>query len=154
MEDIETKKMTFARMYLEYENDTFAQIVNRNHLISIFDGKNIKEIEKNLRLFKMLEDETFLTTFTSFLPHYRSYLNEILERFILEAHQHGIIDYCYRQAYRVNDFSGLIVSDPKVLTMYMLSAGFYIWLGSIVIACIVFIYEQIRFTIEVYTTSE
>jgi heme exporter protein D len=34
------------------------------------------------------------------------------------------------------------------LTMYMLSAGFYVWLGAVGIACIVFIGEHIKFAIE------
>jgi hypothetical protein len=34
--------------------------------------------------------------------------------------------------------------DPrKVLTMYMLSAGFYIWLGSVLVACVVYVAEHV-----------
>lgn len=100
----------------------------------------------------MLKDETFLTTFTIFLTYYRGYLNEVFEKFILEAHQHGIIEFCYRQVYHFPDVS--VEKFPIILTMQILSAGFYIWLGSIVIACIVFIGEHVIFMIEVYTKSE
>lgn len=36
-----------------------------------------------------------------------------------------------------------IKDDPKKLTMDMMSAGFYIWLGSVAVACLVFIGEHI-----------
>jgi hypothetical protein len=34
-------------------------------------------------------------------------------------------------------------SDPKVLTMYMLSAGFTLWACTVVLACFIFVYEHI-----------
>lgn len=138
----------FNSMHMLYGNGTFAEFVNRNHLRSIFDGKNFTEIQQNFRLYKMLDDETYLTTFTSFITFYRGYLNEVLEKFILEAHQHGIVDYWQRQVYRFGDVSNEV--ELKVLTTYMLSAGFYIWLGSIAVACIVFIGEHVKFMIEIY----
>jgi len=133
----------------EFTASSFAELVDRRYLESIFNGTNLNEIEQNLQSFKMLKDETFITSFTSFLMFQRGYLNEVFEKFILEAHQHGIIEYCYQQAYRFANVEKLLKSEPKVLTMYMLSAGFYIWLGSICIACVVFVCEHLKFYIEV-----
>lgn len=135
-------------LYMESENGYFAEFVNQNYLRSIFNGTNFDFIQQNLRLYKMLSDETFITTFTSFITFYRGYLNQVLEKFILEAHQHGFVDYWRQRIYPFGDVSNEI--EPKILTMYMLSAGFYIWLGSIGVACIVFIGEHIKFMIEVY----
>lgn len=123
-------------------NSIYAEIVDRKYLYYKFNGRNFDEIQRNLRSFKILNDEIFLTTFTSFLMFYRGYVNEVFEKFILEAHQHGIIDYCYRKIYRYEIDENQLESEAQVLTMYMLSVGFYIWLGSVIIACIVFILEH------------
>lgn len=119
--------------------------MQKDLLESIYNGANFKEIEKYLISFKMLKDEVFFTSFISFLTFQRGHLGEILEKFILEAHQHGIIDYCYRQVYNSIDIEKLVESETKVLTVYMLSAGFYIWLASVAIACFVFICEHVKF---------
>jgi len=143
-------KLNYSNAQVVMNNTIYAEIVDRELLESMFNGKNLERIQEDLRSFKMLKDETFMTSFTSLLTFHRGYLNEIFDKFIFEAHQHGIIDYCYRQVYRFKDVDKLVESSTKVLTMYMLSAGFYIWLGSVGIACIVFIYEHVKFTIEVY----
>lgn len=123
----------------------FAELVEKDLLESIYNGKNFEEVEKDLVSFKMLKDEVFITSFTSFLTFQRAHLSAIFEKFILEAHQHGIIDYCYRQFYNSIDIEKLVKPKTKVLTFYMLSAGFYIWLASVGIACLVFICEHVKF---------
>lgn len=58
------------------------------------------------------------------------------------------MSYLYRQVYRFGKIEDQIESEPQVLSMYMLSAGFYIWLGTVLIACIVFIAENVKYFIE------
>lgn len=72
-----------------------------------------------------------------------SHVYKTVERFVLLCHQHGFIehwlDLFHYETFLMND------TEPKVLTMKMLSAGFYIWLVSVAIACVVFIGEHIYF---------
>lgn len=70
-----------------------------------------------------------------------SYIKDVFNTFILQCQQHGFFEHLYLKHihYQVID-----EKDPnKVLTMYMLSAGFYLWLMSIAIACIVFVMEHV-----------
>lgn len=81
---------------------------------------------------------------SSFAPwHMLTYsvVQKSLSKFILECQQHGFINFLERKYW---DFKWLknTKTDPKVLTMYMLSAGFYIWLVCVAIACIVFALEH------------
>lgn len=69
-----------------------------------------------------------------------SYILEVLNDFILQCHQHGFFLH-FESKY----FESPIIEtkDPrKILTFYMLSAGFYIWLMSVSVACVVFVYEH------------
>lgn len=138
-----------TRAQLEFGNATaYSELVDRNFLEALFNGTNLKDVNNYVQAYKMLKDETFITSFRSFLTFHRGYLNEVFERFILESHQHGIIDYWYRHFFRYDNIEKQIATEPKVLTMYMLSSGFYIWLGSIGIACFVFICEHVKYFIE------
>lgn len=96
----------------------------------------------------MLYDEKFQTFSMSFQTFNRGFLHEILEKFILEAHQHGIMSCLHRQVYRFGRIEDQIESEPQVLSVFMLSAGFYIWLGTVLIACIVFIAENVKYCVE------
>lgn len=80
---------------------------------------------------------------TSFAPSYvviYSVLYESFSKFILECHQHGITDYFEK---RYKRYPRQIKDEPKILTMYMLSAGFYVWLGSVAIAFLTFVGEHV-----------
>lgn len=123
-------------------NGTFAEIVDKNYLENLYNGSNYDEVEKDINNFKMF-DETYQTLPISLFTHYRGYLSTILNKFILEAHQHGILIYLQRRVYRFGAVNDEVESDTKILTMFMLSAGFYVWLASVVLACIVFIAELI-----------
>lgn len=131
---------------MKYENDTFAEIVDMHFLGHIFNGSNFNEIKENIRLFKMF-DEPYKFITTSIETFHRGYLTEVLEKFILEAHQHGILEYLHRRVYKYGDIKEEIESSPQVLTMYMLSAGLCIWLGAVFVACLAFIGENIIFQI-------
>lgn len=70
-----------------------------------------------------------------------SHFYRTIEKFVLLCHQNGIIEYL--QETHNEDKSVKEVEEPKKLTLKMLSAGFYIWLGSVVAACSVFTGEFI-----------
>jgi hypothetical protein len=89
--------------------------------------------------YKIL-DYNYEWTTSGWLVQSNSYLQEILENFTLEILQHGLMTYF------VSLYSFLDVkppeNGPQILTLYMLSAGFYVWLGTIYVACIVFVCEH------------
>jgi hypothetical protein len=88
----------------------------------------------------LLEDD-LRTHHEVFVVRTESFILDILNEFILQCHQHGFIDYFERKNFKQPLFKE---EDPrKVLTMYMLSAGFYIWLSSILVACVVFVAEHV-----------
>lgn len=133
-------------MFLKYHNDTFAEIVDEKFLDILFDGSNYDEIDKYVHSFKMFK-ETYQILSISLLSFCRGYLNGILDKFILEAHQHGILEYLQRRSNHFADISDEIESKTQVLTLYMLSAGFYVWLITVAITCIAFVGEQVSFVI-------
>lgn len=74
-----------------------------------------------------------------------SHVYRKVENFILRCHENGIIEYwidILHQDKSINE-----EEEPKVLTLLMLSAGFYIWLGCLGVTCCVFIGELIFFFI-------
>lgn len=134
------------------DEDVFAEIVDEELLNIMFfydkNGTHFKVIEDNIRKFKMLKEEPYQVLTISFLTFHRGYLNEILEKFILESHQHRILKYLHSQVYCFNNIKEQLRSEPLVLSIYMLSAGFYVWLGSVGIACIVFIGELVKYQLD------
>lgn len=144
----------FLHSFKMTENGSFAELVDGKLLQSSFfyspNKSNFDEIRENHRLFKMLDQEVFQVLTISLLTLARGYLNEILEKFILESHQHGILEYLRHQTFRFEEMRFRFSSDPKVLTMYMLSAGFSLWLGSVFFAFIVFFGEVLTFQINSY----
>lgn len=138
----------FNESITKEEKRIYADLVDKNFLKEMFNGTNFEHIRKHCVDFKILDD-TFQTLTVKFLTFSRGYLSEILEKFLLEAHQHGIIEGVERKIYRFGNFNYKLESDLQVLTMYMLSAGFYIWLGTVAIACVVFVGEHIVFEVQV-----
>lgn len=68
-------------------------------------------------------------------------LYKLFEDFTLRCHQNGVISHIESM-----NFPPEIIQpkDPrKILTFYMLSAGFYLWLISVVVACLVFVGEHV-----------
>lgn len=140
----------FRRLFQEYENDSFAEIIDEKFLDVEYNGSNCQEIKDNIRLYKMLDDdERFITFTTNIETFHRGYLSENFEKFILEAHQHGLLVHFFSKVYnRFGSIKEAAQTEPEVLTMHMLSAGFYVWLATVGIACVVFIGELIKRAIE------
>lgn len=123
-----------------------AEIVDKNYIHDKYNGTNIDHIENLTRDHKMLS-EIFQSLTVKIETLARGYLSELLEKFILEAHQHGILVFLQRKVSLLYDFKYQLDSKTEILTIYMLSAGFSIWLGTVLIACIVFVGERIVFQI-------
>lgn len=103
-----------------------------------FFGSPYKEKKKGCSNFKML-DEDFVWTFSQYYLTRNSYLHEILENFILELYQHGFMENMTESTQKLY----FPEEEPTVLTLEILSAGFFIWLGSVAVAILAFILELI-----------
>jgi hypothetical protein len=77
-------------------------------------------------------------------------VHESLEKFVLEAHQHGHIQY-HISKYTPLPSPKPPPPGPQVLTIYMLSAGFIVWLVTILAACLMFVFEHIYFYFKITT---
>lgn len=89
---------------------------------------------------RIFEDD-YLWVGSSWLVHPYSIIGEALERYILELHQHGIIEH-YLNLVSVPKVPTFI-KGPEKLTMFMLSAGFLVWIITVLITCIEFICEVV-----------
>jgi hypothetical protein len=143
----------YQQRHLLYENETFSCFRNN---FNIHFGKHGKQDKKYLEFINNIMNTTkdhqevfsiinsYKNIAVSWLTLKNDFFVNSLDKFILECHQHGIGEH-FR-----NLFSSLYESKPSpkkpnVLTMQMLSAGFYIWLAVVGIACIVFVFEHIVF---------
>lgn len=89
---------------------------------------------------RILNDD-FSVQFDYILVISQSFIYETLNDFILRCNEYGFTKiykslYCGQPLFKHHD-------ERVVLTMSMLSAGFYLWLCSVAVACIVFIVEHI-----------
>lgn len=110
---------------------SFFQCFENSHVIT----------NKDLTGQTRMTDDDFVSGLNSWFIFKNSVVHDSLNKFLLECHQHGIIVYL-RQKYKK-----IIIPEeekPKILTIYMLSAGFYVWLASVGIAFVVFVIERIH----------
>lgn len=121
----------------EYENLTFALTIGRERLTDT-DENLIYAQSKSFRVL----DDNYLTIFSPFYMRPNSFISEVLNSFIIKCHEHGLMQHI-----ELNIFNKTSIDHaeqpPQVLDMHKLSAGFIIWLGSVMIACIVFFCEII-----------
>lgn len=131
----------------KYKNETFAIYTGRmprSSLIQFFtfdhmENQNFTDQVFSSEMVYLKED--LRTHFEAFYVQSESCIYEMLNEFILQCHQHGFIEYLVSKHFNWPKKSK---RDPrKVLTLYMLSAGFYIWLISISVAFVVFIIEHV-----------
>jgi hypothetical protein len=80
----------------------------------------------------------------SWLSPKTNFFIDTLNKLLMESEQHGITQHFIDSQF-INIEPKLLreISEPQVLTMQMLSAGFIIWFASVVVACIVFVIEHI-----------
>jgi hypothetical protein len=150
--------MTYPEMYnyvnLQWihQNYTFALEENRD---VIFCGRrkvnkgiygnqyqqSVVEINNKFsKLFAIIEGTRSFAL--SWMMRRSSFLIDSFNKFIMECEQHGIsADFNNKRYYDIPPPS--IEVDPQKLTLDILSAGFIVWLVSVLIACIVFGIEHI-----------
>lgn len=90
-----------------------------------------------------ITEDSYETSFAPWYVNIYGVIYESLSKFILECHQHGFTEYFERK--RLSYKNTLLKNEVKVLTLHILSAGFYVWLVSVVIACISFLGEHVYF---------
>lgn len=91
---------------------------------------------KNLKLFK----SDYLSTSSSWTLQPNDFLYHILQNFILEIHQHGFMIH-FESLYNPHTLPKPEETEPKILTLQILSAGFIVWLFTIIMACFSFFFE-------------
>lgn len=101
---------------------------------------------ENYNGFLLSSDEGMITVSDNYQWHTSvwmtfpfSHVYRTVENFILQCHQNGLIEYWQSLFYP--DKSVKVAEKPKKLTVLVLSAGFYLWLSSVCVACFVFIGE-------------
>lgn len=128
--------------HLQFGNESFAI-----HMIRISPKIFFKGILKNTPLdvldsiTRLLDNRLALTGFGWEVKIEKYFLYEQIDEFLLLIQQHGLLKHIENE----NKFmSKNEVEDPRrVLTMHMLSAGWYLWLGGLCVAFIAFIGEHI-----------
>lgn len=124
-----------------HENETFAytihKVVQNIYFIISPNGSTWKKAYRNFRMV----DDIYRWKFAYWYVRPKSFIYEPLEKFILESHQHGILDHLRRKYFPQT--KKIEPDGPKVLTFSMLSAGFYLWFMCVIISIIIFFLEII-----------
>lgn len=116
----------------------------------LFNSKYDENSAKNLaRDFGIVEDDIEVS-FAPWLTMIYSVVYDSISKFIHEAHQHGFIVHFER---KYATLEAKWEDETKVLNMFMLSAGFYVWLASVAIAITVFICEHIYYHLKIKETK-
>jgi hypothetical protein len=136
-----------------YGNDTFAIEENKD-LIYIGNSKIHKnydyrklgaDVSNNVnsysKLFAVVEGTRSFSV--SWMMKRSSFLIDSFNKFLMECEQHGIHEKTYNDRFYHNVPSASSEVDKKKLTLDVLSAGFTVWIFSVLIACIVFVIEHI-----------
>lgn len=141
----ENYAVDLMRRQYESRNQTFAIFTCRlpkSTILSQIRSLSHKNFSSTVFSSDMVVlNEDLRTHHEVFIVRSESYIIDVLNDFILRCHQHGFFKYFESQYFETPE---IIVEDArKILTFNMLSAGFYLWLISIVVACLVFIVEHV-----------
>lgn len=133
----------FIDQQVEFKNQTRAFTTLRFPQSSVIEVAHYSYRELNNLIFSnnmVFLDDNLKTHFEVFFVQPESCISEVLNEFILECHQHGFFSFFESKYFEKPQIDK---RDPRtVLTFYMLSAGFYLWLISIALACVVFVAEH------------
>lgn len=134
---------TIFQNQINYGNESFGLTVDRNMFWSWIGwftaGYNLNPMQS----FKILDDDIIQMPVFLYVNS-RAIISENFNNFILLCHQHGICQY-FQSLTFLSDLSTKEFQKPQVLTMEKLSAGFLVWIGSVVVACLVFFCELLVF---------
>lgn len=127
------------------ENDyAYQKVENGSQLAGIierrFSSPRSSESLKVFTTYFIISKDNIYTTFAPWMTYINSVLYDSVSKFIHEANEHGFVIHFDRS---YTELKKELTAEPSKLTLFMLSAGFQVWLGSVAIACIVFILEQI-----------
>lgn len=123
-----------------FGNQSFALWTGRMGKNVMFGNREAVQLLYESGVTLLSEDYNFKAEYFSVKPE--SFIFDVLNDFILLCHQHGIFKYF--ESINLPHVPVARIKDPrKVLTMYMLSAGLYLWLICIAIACLVFLIEHV-----------
>lgn len=129
--------------HLNFGNESFAYLMLRippSLFLKSIQSEKISPEDIDA-VTELLDDNIYVFGFGWDIFIGKKFMSETVDAFILKSLQHGIVNY-YERKYHAD--APKVIEDPRrILTMHMLSAGWYLWLGGIVLAFIVFIFEHI-----------
>lgn len=128
---------TFAMLYYFISDTQISSCKLLRQIGSRFLYHSYDQSKSNIRIIP----EVFRWHMLPWHVRKQSLIYEQLEKFILDCQQNGIIEHLVRNISPV--FLQPDGIGPQVLTMFELSAGFIIWMGSVLVAICVFILEMI-----------
>lgn len=140
-------------------NGTFSFFIPQRDIMSHL-SKNTT-LESNFKDKYRKIDEIHQSLTARWFVNQGSFIFETLENFLHLNLQNGVVQHLQdrgstvKKAHReraVKIAKKWFETDrePKILTLFMLSAGFWVWLVSVAIACIVFFCEHIVKCVENY----
>lgn len=124
---------TFGEIKLRVPFEVLSKLVLKEH-----GALNESKYLRRMRVF----EENYITFPISWTTHTFSMFYDSLEKFVLEAHQHGHLNY-FVSKYTLPPLPKPEDLGPQVLTMDMLSAGFIVWIFTVILAIISFVFEHI-----------
>lgn len=97
-----------------------------------------REFFSNYEIF----NENYYTVPQTWILQTNSFIHQTIDMLILRLHQNGIIAR-FESLFSLPKLPKPEDPGPQILTMKKLSAGFTVWIGSVLIACIAFVCEHI-----------
>lgn len=124
---------------VNFRNESFGMSMSRDMFAGwLATSKSSRDIVDAFRVL----DDNYMEVPLSFSTHPQTIIAESLNKFILECHQHGFCANFISKAFDFIDL-GNDKQGPQVLTRTKLSAGFFVWLATVVVACVVFALEHL-----------
>lgn len=125
---------------INHGNESFALFTFKNGKLPLYFEK--KEMKKLLESGMTLLNDDYRLHSEYVMVKPESYIYSVLNDFILQCHQYGFFNH-----FQSKKSKPLVLeikdTSRKVLTMHMLSAGFYLWLMTVLLACVVFLIEHV-----------
>lgn len=102
--------------------------------------------EKRFRLIDTASNDNGQFDLFPWYVKINSQLYENVENFITRCRENGVTEFLQKQQFpKVWQYQK---DGPQVLTMQILSAGFYVWIGTICIAVLIFVLEIFLYGLE------
>lgn len=112
----------------------------------LFKNDKLSSSRDHQRMIMFKENHRMIPIFWMMTP--LTFITEYVEKFALEAHQHGHVNR-FISLYELREIPKPPEQGPQVLNMKKLSAGFIVWLGSVLVACMSFLIEHLIYYLTV-----